>query len=115
MKMNWNKDGDVTFADFIDTTVYQLSEVFQMFGWRWSMGNILTVPDATKIKNVLIDTITLAFESDDEFYVASRGRIGVILNKKVGELTVYLEMDSFFGEPSHVDTEVDLLFPSFGE
>lgn len=113
--MNWNKDGDVSFEEFLDSTSNQLSKVFELFQWRWSTGNVMIVPDKTRIKKTLIRLITLAFEESDQRWSGGTGRIEIRLDKAAGELQVLLDVSSFFGEPCEVDEDVDLLFPGFND
>lgn len=114
MKTNWNRNEETTFEEFLDVTAKQLEHLFGMFGWKWSIGESLVVPNYSQIRNHLIKIITKAFEDGTPKYDPT-GRIGVMLNQEDGLLDVFVEISSFFGDPCEVDEDVDVLFPGLND
>lgn len=91
------------FEEWLESVSWKLWKVFDLFGWSWwSTGD--QPPTPKELKDKILSLINGIL--DNNYTYSETGRIRVELDREGGELSIYVDMDSFFSE--EIEEEVDL-------
>lgn len=92
------------FEEWLEGVSWKLWKVFDLFGWSW-WSTDGQPPTPKEIKDKILSLVGYLLDDPSATYCET-GRIRVMLDREGGELSIYVDMDSFFSE--EIEEEVDL-------